>query len=161
MRHLSAAFDPLQGAQLRSFPRVKRSASASLVLRLLPGPWTVGEIPLGPAPVPLPARLNGATRWEGPRAQPIEGSASRSPCKQTARCGALGSSPTWGLDASSALRPFKTSVVSFQPIRAGVSRKEALHPERKNEGGEKTDVNTNRKLELLKEWAGTASRLDQ
>lgn len=55
----------------------------------------------------------------------------------------------------------RTSVIFFQPIRAGVSRKEALYPEKKNEGSKKTDVNTNRKLELLREWAGTASHLDQ
>lgn len=78
-------------------------------------------------------------------------------CKQTQRCIALRSSQQ---DAQ-CFGPRPTSTASFQPIRAGVSRREALHLEGKNEGSEKTDINTNQKLELLREWAVTTSHLSQ
>lgn len=92
----------------------------------------------------------------------MEGSGNKSLCKQMQRCRALAPPPRGGRTLNALAQCLsRTSIASFQPIRVRVSRKEVLHLEEKNEGSEKTDINTNQKLELLREWAGITLHLDQ
>lgn len=114
------------------------------------------EIPLRPAP---PVILNGTTcgrtcwinQWNkagaGAWVNKRRGAAPRAPPSRTPNALAQCLS--------------RTSKACFQPIRAGVSRREELHLEGKNEGSKETDVSTNQKLVLLREWAGTTSHLSQ